>query len=120
MGKLRAFADGFMSRRNPLFFRADGGLDFGPAVWALTAVVSLVMLVLDGFGVANVKVEAYAFLGAFATLTSIAGAAAERAYWIAQSKTPGEVARGIAESARDVGGVFLSPLKYRDFDDPDA
>lgn len=119
MRKLRLFVDNFMSRRNPLFFRKDGGLDFGPAVWAAAAFVGLVMFIITGFGITRVDAAAWAWLGAFVSIAAIAGAAAERAYWIAQSKTPGEVARGIAE-APGREGAFLSPLKYRDFDDPDG
>ena len=102
----------FFSRANPLFFRKDGALDFGPAVWAMTAIIALVMLVLDAFGIAAVSVAAWAFLGSFTAIASIAGAAAERAYWISQSKTPGEIARGIAEAGSE------RPV-YRMFTDPD-
>lgn len=89
---------GLRNRTNPFVFRADGGLDFGPLVWAVSFFVGLGMFVADAFGVAHISVAAYAYLGAVTTITSIAGAAAERAYWIAQSNAPGAVARGIAES----------------------
>lgn len=89
-------------RNNPLFFRTDGSLDFGPAILAVACGVGLVMFVLDGFGVADVSTAAYAWLGGFTGLAFIAGAAAERAYWIAQSKTPGELAQGVAQAGPDI------------------
>lgn len=85
-----------MTRNNPLIYRQDGSLDFGPMILAVSCTVSLVMFVLAGFEVAKVTTAAWAFLGGFTGLAFIAGAAAERAYWIAQSKTPGELAQGVA------------------------
>lgn len=96
--KLDHFTTNFMSRENPLFFRQDGGLDFGPAVWLASALVGLVIFVLTAFRITSVTVAAWAFLGAFMSIAAIAGAAAERAMWISQSKTPGEVASGIAQA----------------------
>ena len=104
-------------RSNPLIFRKDGSLDFGPLVWAVAFGVGTVLLVLDAFGFAKVSTAAWAYLGALTSITAIAGAAAERAYWISQSGTPGEVARGIAEAGPEVTGL---PPIYRHFDDPDA
>lgn len=102
--KLDHFTTNFMSRENPLFFRKDGGLDFGPAVWAASALVGLVIFVLTAFRITSVTVAAWAFLGAFISIAAIAGAAAERAMWISQSRTPGEIAAGIAEAgAREFG-----------------
>jgi hypothetical protein len=100
-----------MDRKNPLLFRTDGALDFGPALLAIVAALACVLLVADAFGYARVSVAAWAFLGTFCALAFIAGAAAERAYWIAKSKTPGEVAKGIAESAR---GGSSQPNLWRD------
>lgn len=85
-------------RHNPLLFRKDGSLDFGPLLLAVVAALACVLLVADAFGVARVSVAAWAFLGTFCALAFIAGAAAERAYWIAQSKMPGEVGKGIASA----------------------
>ena len=85
-----------MDRHNPLVFRKDGSLDFGPLLLAVAAAAGLFLLFADAFGVARVSVAAWAFLGSFVSLAFIAGAAAERAFWISQSKTPGEVAQGIA------------------------
>lgn len=85
-----------MERRNPLFFRTDGALDFGPFLLAVVSAVGVLLLLCDAFGMARVSVAAWAFLGSFCALAFIAGAAAERAYWISQSRTPGDIARGIA------------------------
>lgn len=88
-----------MRRDNPLLYRKDGSLDFGPLLLALTALVGLFIFVLDAFGVTRVTIAAWSYLGAFTGLSFIAGAAAERAFWIAQSQTPGSIAQGIAQSA---------------------
>lgn len=85
-----------MERLNPLIFRKDGSLDFGPLLLAVACAAGLFLLFADAFGLARVSVAAWAFLGSFVSLAFIAGAAAERAFWIANSKTPGEVAQGIA------------------------
>lgn len=85
-------------RRNPLLYTAEGHLDLGPLALALACGVGLAMFVLDGLGWAKISVAAYSWLGAYTSLAFIAGAAEKRAYWIARSRTPGEVARGIAES----------------------
>ncbi len=118
MGKWRDFSDNFMSRNNPLFFRKDGSLDFGPAVWAAAASTGMVSFVLAGFEVMSIETAAWAWLGSFVVIAAIAGAAAERAKWIAESRAAGEVARGIAEAGRD-DGLNFSPLVYRDIADPD-
>lgn len=88
-----------MDRHNPLIFRKDGSLDFGPLLLAIAAGVGVFLLLADAFGMAKVSVAAWAFLGSFVSLAFIAGAAAERAYWIAHSKTPGEVAKAIASAS---------------------
>jgi hypothetical protein len=88
-----------MDRHNPLLFRKDGSLDFGPALLAVVASLACVLLIADAFGYARVSVAAWAFLGSFCALAFIAGAAAERAYWISQSQTPGAVAKGIADAS---------------------
>jgi hypothetical protein len=90
-----------MHRRNPLIFRKDGSLDFGPLLLAVAASVGVFLLLADAFGMARVSVAAWAFLGSFVSLAFIAGAAAERAFWISQSKTPGEVATGIATASSE-------------------
>jgi hypothetical protein len=91
-----------MERGNPLIFRKDGSLDFGPLLLALAAAAGLFLLFADAFGLARVSVAAWAFLGSFVSLAFIAGAAAERAFWISQSKVPGEVARGVATAQPDL------------------
>jgi hypothetical protein len=88
-----------MERYNPLIFRKDGSLDFGPLLLAIVAAVAVVLLFADSFGAARVSVAAWAFLGSFVGLAFIAGAATERAYWISQSRVPGEVAAGIATAS---------------------
>ena len=90
-----------MERKNPLLFRSDGSLDFGPLMLAIVAGLACVLLVADAFGMARVTVAAWAFLGTFCSLAFIAGAAAERAYWISQSKAPGEIAGGIATASAE-------------------
>jgi hypothetical protein len=104
-----------MKRTAPLLYRKDGSLDFGPLMLVVTAGVSQVMFLLDAAGVVSVSVAAWAFQGAFVTMAFIAGATQERAMWIAQSKTPGDVARAIAsappldtDSGRDVDTAHLS------------
>jgi hypothetical protein len=91
-----------VDRLNPLIFRKDGSLDFGPLLLAVACGAGLFLLFADAFGIARVSVAAWAFLGSFVSLAFIAGAAAERAFWISQSKTPGEVGRGIATAQPDL------------------
>jgi len=55
-----------------------------------------VVFVLAGLEVLRVTTAAWAFLGSFTTLAFIAWAARDRAELIANSKTPGAVAQGIA------------------------
>ena len=104
--KLDHFTSNFMSRANPLFFRQDGGLDFGPAVWLASALVGLVIFVLTAFRITSVTVAAWAWLGSFISIAAIAGAAEARAFWISRSPTPGAVASGIAQAgAREYGAT---------------
>lgn len=108
---------GFCSRDNPLFFRKDGSLDFGPGLLLAWSVVGLVVYVTDAIlPSVTVSVAAYSYLAGVTGLAYIAGAHAERAYWIAQSKLPGEFAAGVAEAASE---YTVEPLT-RAIDDPDA
>ena len=85
-------------RDNPLFFKRDGGMDLSQFI--LLCIVGWVMVcfTLAGLGVLRVSTAAWAFLGSFTSLSFIAWAARDRAALIAASKTPGEVARGIASA----------------------
>lgn len=88
-----------MARDNPLFFRKDGGLDLAQFLLLMIVVWVMVVFTLAGFKVLTVSTAAWAFLGSFTSLCFIAWAARDRAELIANSKTPGEIARGIAASA---------------------
>ena len=83
-------------RNNPLFFKRDGGMDLSQFI--LLCIVGWIALVftLAGFQVLTYSNAAWAFLGSFTSLAFIAWAARDRAHLIASSKTPGEVAAGIA------------------------
>ncbi len=87
-----------MSRRNPLFFRQDGGMDLSQFFLLVIVVWVCVVFVLAGLEVLRVTTAAWAFLGSFTTLAFIAWAARDRAELIANSKTPGAVAQGIASA----------------------
>jgi hypothetical protein len=86
-------------RDNPLFFKRDGGMDLSQFI--LLCIVGWITLVftLAGFQVLTYSNAAWAFLGSFTSLAFIAWAARDRAALIANSKTPGEVAAGIAKAA---------------------
>ncbi len=86
----------FKDRDNPLFFKRDGGMDLSQVI--LLSIVAWVMVcfTLAGLGVLRVSTAAWAFLGSFTSLSFVAWAARDRAALIAASKTPGEVAQGIA------------------------
>lgn len=109
-----------MKRQSPLIYRKDGSLDFGPLTLAVTSAFGLGMFALDAAGVVHVSIAAWSYLGAFTTMAFIAGATAERAYWIAKSRTPGEVAKAIAsappldtDSGRDDETAHLSRAEAR-------
>lgn len=85
-------------RSNPLFFRADGGLDLGQFFLGVLILWVCLVFTLTGFGMLAYPTAAWAFLGSFTTLFFIAFAAERRADLIAKSKTPSEVAQGIAAS----------------------
>lgn len=84
-------------RDHPLFFRQDGGMDLSQFFLLVIVVWVCVVFVLAGAGVLHVTTAAWAFLGSFTTLAFIAWAARDRAEMIAKSKTPGDVAHGIAQ-----------------------
>jgi hypothetical protein len=86
-------------RANPLFFRQDGGMDLSQFI--LLVIVGWIVCVfsLAGLQVLAYTTAAWAFLGSFTSLAFIAWAAHDRAALIANSKTPGEVAGGIAKAA---------------------
>lgn len=85
-------------RENPLFFKVDGSMDLSQFLLTLITAYVAVVFVLAGLGILTVSVAAWSFLGSFTTLAFIAWAARDRAELIARSKTPGEVAKGIAMS----------------------
>lgn len=88
-------------RDNPLFFRADGGLDLAQFLLLLIVVWVMVVFTLAGLKVLTISTAAWAFLGSFTSLCFIAWAARDRAELIANSKTPGEIAKGIASAVPD-------------------
>lgn len=88
----------FRDRDHPLFFRADGGMDLSQFFLLVLVLWVIVVWTLAGFGHLKVSTAAWAFLGSFTSLCFIAWAARDRAELIANSKTPGEIAKGIAES----------------------
>jgi hypothetical protein len=92
-------------RSNPLFFRQDGGMDLSQFI--LLVIVAWIVLVftLAGFQVLAYTTAAWAFLGSFTSLAFIAWAAHDRAALIATSKTPGEVAKGIATAKPPYPGM---------------
>lgn len=83
-------------RENPLFFRADGGLDLGQFFLGGLILWVCIVFTLTGFGMLAYPTAAWAFLSSFTTLFFIAFAAERRADLIAKSKAPAEVGRGIA------------------------
>lgn len=83
-------------RTNPLFFRRDGGMDLSQFFLLCIVVWVVSVFTAAGLGWLSYPVAAWAFLGSFTSLAFIAWAARDRAELIAQSKTPGEVAQGIA------------------------
>jgi len=107
-------------RDNPLLFRQDGGLDLGQAFLAVIVLWVAVVFVLAGRGVLRYSTAAWAFLGSFTSLSFIAWAARDRAALIASSKTPGEVASGIAEAVPTAGNLWTDdetgdPAPVRDY-----
>jgi hypothetical protein len=88
-------------RDNPLFFRADGGLDLAQFLLLLIVVWVMAVFTLAGLQHLKVSTAAWAFLGSFTSLCFIAWAARDRAELIANSKTPGEIAKGIASAVPD-------------------
>jgi energy-coupling factor transporter transmembrane protein EcfT len=92
-------------RDNPLFFKRDGGMDLSQFI--LLCIVGWITLVftLAGLQVLTYSNAAWAFLGSFTSLAFIAWAARDRAQLIANSKTPGEVASGIAKAAPPFAGM---------------
>jgi len=84
------------NRRNPLFFRRDGGMDLSQFFLLLIVGWVVGVFTAAGFGILTYSVAAWGFLGSFTSLAFIAWAARDRAEMIARSKTPGEIASGIA------------------------
>jgi hypothetical protein len=92
-------------RTNPLFFKQDGGMDLSQFI--LLVIVGWIVCVfsLAGLQVLAYTTAAWAFLGSFTSLAFIAWAAHDRASLIANSKTPGEVAKGIATATPPYAGM---------------
>ncbi len=89
-------------RKNPLFFRADGGMDLSQFFLLVLVLWVIVVFTLYGFSVLKIGTAAWAFLGSFTSMCFIAWAARDRAELIANSKTPGEIAKGIASAQPDM------------------
>lgn len=96
-----SFTGSFPERRHPLFFRKDGGMDLAQFFLLVVVVYVCVIFVLAGLGTLRVSTAAWAFLGSFVSLAFIAWAARDRAELIARSRTPGEIAAGIASTPLD-------------------
>lgn len=92
----------FKDREHPLFFRQDGGMDLSQFVLLVIVLWVVIVFTLAGFEILKVSTAAWAFLGSFTTMCFIAWAARDRAELIAGSKTPGEVAKGIASVQPDL------------------
>ncbi len=88
-------------RDNPLFFRADGGLDLAQFLLLLIVIWVMAVFTFAGMKKLTISTAAWAFLGSFTSLCFIAWAARDRAELIATSKTPGEIAKGIASVVPD-------------------
>jgi hypothetical protein len=88
----------FSDRDNPLFFKRDGGMALGQFFLGALILWVCVIFTLNGLGILTYTIAAWSFLGSFTALFFIAFAAETRAALIANSKTPGEIAQGIASS----------------------
>ena len=85
-------------RTNPLFFKRDGGMDLSQFILLVICVWVMACFTLAGLTVLKISTAAWAFLGSFTSLAFIAWAARDRAVLIANSKTPGDIAAGIASA----------------------
>ena len=107
----------FRDRDNPLIFKTDGGMDLSQLILLTICVWVMVCFTLAGLQVLTVTNGAWAFLGSFTSLAFIAWAARDRAALIANSKTPGEIASGIASVGPEaVGNVFRDDERDPDWD----
>lgn len=88
-------------RDNPLFYRKDGTLDLGQAMCLLITLFGLAAFSLEALGWWKPSNVAWAFLGSFVVSAFIVWASNEKAALLAQARSPGEVARGIAEAPLD-------------------
>lgn len=85
--------------RESLIYTVQGELDLGWLLLLIAFANAILFFDLAAFKVVSISVAAWAFYGSMISLCFIAGAAISRARLIAGSRVPGEVARGIAESA---------------------
>ena len=77
-----------MSRDNPWFYRADGGLDVGQTICLAFTIFACTVFWYSGDGTLTVTPEAWAFLGACQVVTFTSWAVRERAEWIAKRGAP--------------------------------
>ena len=90
-----------MRRTNPFLFQKDGSLDLSQVFLAVLVLWVVIAFTLNGLGVLTFTPAAYAFWGSFLSLAFLAWAARDRAAVVAKSRTPGDVAKGIASAGGD-------------------
>jgi hypothetical protein len=77
-----------VSRSNPWFYRADGGLDLGQFICFAFTIFSCVAFWEAGANKLTITPEAWAFLGACQIVVFVAWASRERAEWLAKRGMP--------------------------------
>lgn len=87
-----------------LLFTRDDDLDLLQVLFLVWVTFTGVCIALVGSGVWRLPVAAFALLGSTFVTLAIAGTPKWIAALIAQSKAPGDVARGIATSGREAYG----------------
>lgn len=87
-----------------LLFTRDDDLDLLQVLFLVWVLFTGVCIALVGGGVWRLPVPAFALLGSTFVTLAIAGTPKWIAALIAQSKAPGDVARGIATSGREAYG----------------
>jgi hypothetical protein len=95
-----------MPRENPLFFKKDGTMDLWQFLLACLFLWVMILFTLHGLNIMRFGTAAFSFLGSFVVVVSIAWAARDRADLIANARSVGEVARGIAEAPAELAHMF--------------
>lgn len=95
-----------------MFFTKEGSLDLGWLILLTCCIVGLTVFVASSVGaIKGPSVAGWAWFGSFTAMAFIAGAARDRAVLIAQSRVPGEVAQGIAQSGSHEYGPNTESLE---------